>query len=129
MRRAAKVDDNQPDIVKALRSVGASVTSLAAVGDGVPDLLVGYRRETHLLEVKDGAKAKSAQRLTEAQVDWHATWTGRPAVIVRTVDEALAAIGIRPVSHGCPVCQSGSLEHPERCECPAKCHPWLRGGE
>ena len=42
MRQAAKVDDNQAAIVEALRSLGASVESLAAVGKGVPDLLVGF---------------------------------------------------------------------------------------
>ena len=46
MRRAARIDRNQPEIVKALRQVGAHVTSLAAVGDGVPDLLVGFQGMT-----------------------------------------------------------------------------------
>ncbi|HJP47915.1 hypothetical protein [Acinetobacter venetianus] len=43
MRRAAKIDANQTEIVKALRKFGASVQSLASTGKGCPDLLVGFR--------------------------------------------------------------------------------------
>jgi hypothetical protein len=63
MRRAAKVDANQTEIVQALRQIGAVVQSLAAVGNGCPDLLVGYRNRLFLLEFEGrqqtaiGAKA------------------------------------------------------------------------
>ena len=88
MRRAAKVDANQTEIVKALRQVGASVQSLAATGKGCPDLLVGFRGKNLLLEVKDGGKVKSARKLTEDQVVWHQTWRGK-VYIVESVDQAL----------------------------------------
>lgn len=93
MRRAAKTDRNQPEIVAALRKVGATVQSLAAVGDGVPDLLVGFRRATYLLEIKDGKKPPSARELTPDQVAWHLSWCGGPCIVVNSVGEALAAIG------------------------------------
>jgi len=93
MRRAAKVDRNQAEIAAALRNAGATVQSLAAVGDGVPDLLVGFRRATYLLEVKDGKKPPSARELTECQINWHASWFGGPCVVVTSAAEALAAIG------------------------------------
>lgn len=92
MRYAAKVDDNQAEIVAALRKAGASVQSLAAVGKGVPDLLVCFRTKLHLIEVKDGAKVPSARLLTGDQLAWHAKWTG-PITIVNSVDEALRAVG------------------------------------
>jgi hypothetical protein len=57
VRRAAKVDANQREVVAALRGAGASVQLLHAVGEGCPDLLVGYKGLTMLLEVKDGSKA------------------------------------------------------------------------
>ena len=94
MRRAAKVDDNQEEIVKALRSVGATVQTLAAVGKGVPDLLVGHRGRTILIEVKDGKKSPSERRLTEDQVKWHGSWRGGPVAIVTDVEGALRAIGM-----------------------------------
>lgn len=43
MRRRAHTDRNQPAIVAALRGIGATVQPLHAVGQGCPDLLVGYR--------------------------------------------------------------------------------------
>ena len=87
-----KVDDNQEAIVAALRRVGASVQSLAAIGKGCPDLLVAYRWNTVVMEVKDGAKPPSAQKLTEDEQEWHARWKD-VVYIVRNVDEALKAIG------------------------------------
>lgn len=101
MRRAARVDVNQAEIVHALRCVGASVQSLAAVGQGVPDLLVGRRGVNFLLEVKDGDAPMGQQRLTEHQADWHARWSG-DVRIVRSVDEALRAIGVVVLSDVSP---------------------------
>lgn len=94
MRRAAKVDENQPEIVKALRGVGATVQVLSAVGKGCPDLLVGWQGLNVLLEVKWPLGSPSQRKLTEAQVDWHRDWRGRVRV-VHSVDEALTAIGVR----------------------------------
>jgi hypothetical protein len=56
MRRAARVDANHLDIAHALRQAGVHVTSLAAVGNGVPDLLLSFRGRWFVAEVKDGEK-------------------------------------------------------------------------
>jgi hypothetical protein len=93
MRRAARVDRNQAEIAAALRKVGATVQSLAAIGEGVPDLLVGFRRQTYLLECKDGQKPPSQRELTPDQIAWHMTWNGGVCVVVNSVEEALTAIG------------------------------------
>jgi hypothetical protein len=92
MRRAARIDRNQPEIVEALRKLGASVQPLHSVHDGIPDLLVGYQGINFLLEVKDGSKIPSKQRLTPCQIQWHQQWTGQ-AAIVTCLDEAIAIIG------------------------------------
>lgn len=92
MTYAKRVDANQAEITEALRQVGASVQPIHTLGKGVPDLLVGYRGVNLVLEVKDGAKPASAQKLTPDEANWHARWRGQVAV-VRSVDEALAAIG------------------------------------
>lgn len=95
MRRAAKVDANHAAIVAALRKAGAHVTSLAAVADGCPDLLVGYRSALHCIEVKDGAKSPSQRALTADQVRWHeaALRVGVQAHVVESAEDALRAIG------------------------------------
>jgi len=94
VRKRGKIDANQTEIVKALRQAGATVQSLAAAGGGVPDLLVGFQRKTVLIEIKDGSKKPSARELTTDQVEWHLNWRGGPCMVVNSVGEALAAIGI-----------------------------------
>lgn len=93
MRRAAKVDQNQREVVAALRGAGATVQLLHAVGEGCPDLLVGYRDANYLLEVKDGEKPLSKQKLTPQQEVWHRDWRGH-RVVVNSPEAALAAIGV-----------------------------------
>lgn len=91
MRRAAKVDANQASIVSGLRKIGASVEILSAVGNGCPDLLVGYRGKNLLLEVKDGNKPPSKRELTDDQVDWHESWRGQ-VFVVCSIEQAVKAV-------------------------------------
>ena len=91
MRRYPRLDANQPEIVDALRKVGASVQSLASVGSGVPDLLVGYRGAWFVMEVKDGAKPPSKQALTPDEKEWHES-AGAVVHVVNSVERALAVI-------------------------------------
>ena len=88
MRKAAKTDANHSQVVNALRQVGASVQSLAATGKGCPDLLVGYLGINYLMEVKDGDKVLSKQKLNIDQEHWHNLWRGS-VYVVKSVDEAL----------------------------------------
>lgn len=99
MRRAAKTDANQPAIVSAMRKAGATVQSLAAVGDGVPDLLVGHKGKTALVEVKDGSKPPSARQLTPDQKKWHAEWQGGTLAIVSDIDSALRVLKVMEADH------------------------------
>ena len=92
MRRAAKADANQPEIVAALRAAGVTVQPLHTVGSGCPDLLCGFRGVNVILEVKDGSLPPSARKLTPDQVQWHADWKGQCAVVT-SAEEALAAFG------------------------------------
>lgn len=94
MRRAAKIDGNQTAIVAALRAAGASVQSLAAVGDGVPDLLVGFRGQTLLVEVKDSSQPPNKRKLTPDQLEWHGAWRGGPLAVVDGVEAALRVLGV-----------------------------------
>ncbi len=91
MRRAARTDANHSEIVAALRKVGAFVTSLAAVGDGCPDILVCFRNRLIAVEIKDGSNG-----LTPDQVRWHAQALrhGVHVLVVRSVDDALRGVGV-----------------------------------
>lgn len=102
MLRARARDGNEPGIVLALRAVGASVSRLNETG--APDLLVGFRGRTFLLEVKRplGVRGGLPERrgheggqgdMTAAQVGWWQTWNGGAPSVVRSIDQALAAIG------------------------------------
>jgi len=86
------VDDNQGEIVRVLRDCGATVQPLHAVGQGCPDLLVGWRGISFCIEVKDGSKVPSKRLLTPAQQEWHEAWQGHKA-IVETPEQALRVIG------------------------------------
>jgi len=94
MRRAAKVDANQPSVVAALEAEGFDVLSLAAVGNGCMDLLVHkeYFCSEHrfwLLEVKN--LSGRGKKLTDDQIKFHAKW---PVTVVTTPEDALAAVGL-----------------------------------
>ena len=86
-RRACKVDANHAAIVKALRQIGAEVTDLSGNGNGVPDLLVAFRGMFFLLEIK-----VVTGKLNELQTKWFAKHTNCRAYVVRSIDEAIAAV-------------------------------------
>lgn len=92
MRRAARIDDNQPEIVEALRDAGCLVHSTAALGKGFPDLLVGYDGQLCLLEVKDGSKVPSKRRLTPDETAWFNRWYEYRVYVVESVEDALEAV-------------------------------------
>lgn len=87
-----RTDANQSLIVRELRKIGATVQSLADLGDGTPDLVVGFRGINTLIEVKDWKQVPSKQKLTPAEKKWHTGWQGQVAIAM-TPDEALRLIG------------------------------------
>lgn len=106
MRRAAKVDTTQREIVETLRAHGCQVRSLASVGQGMPDLLV-LRRTSHpaafgtdlalmrlaypwqvvLVECKTGTgKLRPEQQQFQAE--------GWPVVVLRSAEQAREWLGV-----------------------------------
>jgi len=88
VRRAAKIDANQSAIVEALRARGWGVQSLAAVGNGCPDLLVAKGERTLVVECKAGSG------FTPRQKAWHRDWPGK-AYVANSVEDALLIVGER----------------------------------
>lgn len=87
-RRAARRDGNEREIIDALRAAGAQVEQLDLI-----DLLVGYRGQTFLVEVKDPQYPKAHPKRRARQEEWRRKWPGGPAGEVESVAEALAFIG------------------------------------
>ncbi len=82
----SRADTNQPEIVATLRGMGCTVQHLHAVGQGVPDLLVGVRGVNLLVEVKH-----ETGQLNTVQTAWHNEWRGQCCVL-RTAEEAAGLI-------------------------------------
>jgi len=83
---AKRVDNNQAEIVQALRDVGASVQCIHTVGGGCPDIIVGHRGVNLLMEIKS-----EKGKLNIAESEWHRNWRGH-VYIVRSVDIALECL-------------------------------------
>lgn len=88
-----RIDENQKDIVKTFRELGASVLILSSVGKGCPDLLVGLtdvkgRKINILVEIKDGSKPPSKRKLTEDEQKFFDTWKGK-VVVIDSIAEAI----------------------------------------
>ena len=86
LRRAAKVDVNQPEIVAGLRKAGFSVLIISQLKNCC-DIIVGKDGRNWLLEIKPNAKSK----LTEGELKFHESWRGS-VYIVTNVEEALEVI-------------------------------------
>ena len=90
MRRDARRDANEREIIDALRKAGAYVKQIN--DEGAFDLLCWHQGKTLLLEVKDGRKPPSARKLTEAEQKFHNEWPGDNLFIVNSVEESLALL-------------------------------------
>jgi hypothetical protein len=75
-----RTDANHTETVRALLEVGCTVQSLASVGLGAPDLLVGLAGVNILIEVKNEDVKPSERGLNADQKKWHSFWKGQVAV-------------------------------------------------
>ena len=81
MRKVAKADANQKEIVTGLRKLGFSVAVTSQLGSGFPDIVVGKNGRNYLFEIKDGAKPPSQKKLTEDELKFQSTWSGQYDVV------------------------------------------------
>ena len=97
MRRAARRDANHSEIKGVFESLDCSVLDIASTPCGF-DLVVGYKTQAILVEVKDGEKPLSAQKLTQNEFSAHLNWRG-PKAIVKNNDEALLVVKLLRARH------------------------------
>jgi hypothetical protein len=78
-----KVDTIQRPLVTLLEAHGATFQSMAAVGRGCPDGIVGFLGETAVVEFKSGARAaKRKSKTADQQAEWRRKWKGSMCWVV-----------------------------------------------
>jgi Holliday junction resolvase len=80
MRRAARTDDNQTEIVALFRKLGWAVLIVAQLKKCC-DLVVSKDGRTICIEVKDGKKIPSAQKLTPGEEEFRDRWQGEYKIV------------------------------------------------
>mgnify|MGYP001815709198 CR=1 FL=1 len=93
-RRAAKVDSNQPEIVRALRKIPGMT-----VQTGHDDIICGYRGQTYWFEIKEPETVSKRtgeildSQIKPAQHKLRKEWTGHYSSVY-SLDQILAEIGV-----------------------------------
>ena len=90
LRRAAKVDRNQPEIVEAFRRMGCYVLIISQLKNCC-DLMISKGRQTAAIEIKDGSLPKSKRQLTEGEMDFMHSWKGL-YFIVESLDDVVRVV-------------------------------------
>lgn len=86
-RRAARVDANQSEIVKTFRSLGWYVLIISQLKNCC-DIIVSKNGRTIAVEIKDGDKPKSQQKLSAGEEKFKSEWQGEYKLIT-CIDEVL----------------------------------------
>lgn len=86
-----RADINQAEIVDKLRLIGASVLILSQVGNGAPDLLVGFCKKNHLFEIKN---PDTKYKLSTEQIIFNDKWKGAEVKVIKSWQEAYNHLGI-----------------------------------
>ena len=91
-RYAKRTDANHAEIRDELRKAGYIVIDTSHIGNGYPDLtvIIGCKLPI-LLEVKDPSKSKSAQSLTDKELEFFELFMPI-CYVVTSIETALAAI-------------------------------------
>ncbi len=91
MFRAARIDANQPEIVKTFRGLGWSVLIISQLKNCC-DIFVSKNGRTIAVEIKDGSKPPSKQKLTEGELKFKDSWQGEYALI-KSIDDVISLNG------------------------------------
>ena len=88
MIRAARVDRNQPEIVKLFRKLGWYVLIISQLKNCC-DIIVSKNGRTIAIEIKDGEKTPSQQKLSAGELKFKDEWQGE-YMLINCVDDVLA---------------------------------------
>ena len=88
--RAMRSDANENEIVRAFEKCGCSVERIRSLRGGCPDLLVGFRGRTLLVEVK----VPKTGSLSETQRKWREGWKGSKPFVIKSVDDVVSFVSL-----------------------------------
>ena len=80
MKRAARTDNNHKEISVAFMSLGWSVLDIHQIPN-CADILVGKWNHSIVIEIKDGSKPPSKQKLTQGEIKFRDRWRGDYRII------------------------------------------------
>ena len=89
-RRAPKKDDNHHAIVKIFIQLGAHCEDVS-MKEEFCDVMVLYRKQVVMVEIKDGAKVLSKRKLTKGEIKFRDRWkaNGGNWALVETEEDAI----------------------------------------
>ncbi len=87
-RSRRRVDSNQAELVKFIRSIGASFQHTHSI-PGALDGIIGYFGIDVRVEIKDPDKSPSSRKLTPAEIETIENWRGRAPAVIETEDDVL----------------------------------------
>ena len=98
MRRHGKPDANQAEIIEALRGIPeCSVLVLSSVGNGCPDVAVGYRGFNFFFEIKNPDRSPNENPGPEArQQAFRDRWFGQVQRVTSLKEIITAMTGWNP---------------------------------
>mgnify|MGYP003652401234 CR=1 FL=1 len=80
-RRAARIDDNQNEIVKLFRKLGWTVLIISQLKNCC-DIMVSKSGRTIAIEIKDGEKIPSKRKLSEGEEKFKDNWQGEYKLVI-----------------------------------------------
>lgn len=91
-RRAAKVDDNQKEVVALFRKLGWYVLIISQLKNCC-DIVVSKNNVTIAIEIKDGKKPPSSRKLSEGELKFKSEWKGLYELVI--CDEDVISVNKR----------------------------------
>jgi hypothetical protein len=92
MRTKARIDANQPELVKFIREMGASFQHTHQI-PGCLDGIIGYRKIDVRVEIKDPNQPPSKRKLTPAEIETVFRWNGRTPEVIETENDVTRVLG------------------------------------
>jgi Holliday junction resolvase len=87
MFRAARIDRNQPEIVKLFRKLGWYVLIISQLKNCC-DIIVSKNGRTIAVEIKDGEKPPSQQKLSAGELKFKDEWQGE-YMLINCIDDVI----------------------------------------